>query len=219
MATKLMVIAVSAILINNFVLTRFLGLCPYLGVSKRLDSALGMSMAVTFVMTLASAITWLIWQFLLLPTESNLIYQVAKLFGFEATPAAFDLTYLETISFILVIASFVQFVEMVIQKISPTLYSSLGIFLPLITTNCAILGVAELNTITYHYNFLESVVHGFCAGIGFTLALLLMAGIRERLEVANIPKALKGLPLAFIIAGLMSLSFLGFTGLSFVKGG
>jgi len=178
-----------------------------------------MSMAVTFVMTLASAITWLIWQFLLLPTESNLIYQVAKLFGFEATPAAFDLTYLETISFILVIASFVQFVEMVIQKISPTLYSSLGIFLPLITTNCAILGVAELNTITYHYNFLESVVHGFCAGIGFTLALLLMAGIRERLEVANIPKALKGLPLAFIIAGLMSLSFLGFTGLSFVKGG
>jgi len=219
MVERLLIIAVSAILINNFVLTRFLGICPYLGVSKKLDSAIGMGMAVTFVMTLASAITWLVWQFLLQPTEANLIYQIAKLFGSNATPAAFDLTYLETISFILVIAAFVQFVEMVIQKTSPALYSALGIFLPLITTNCAILGVVELNAITYHYNFIESVVHGFCAGIGFTLALILMAGIRERLEIANIPKALRGLPLAFIIAGLMSLSFLGFAGLSFVRGG
>ena len=202
----LMIIAVGAIFINNFIFSRFLGICPYIGVSKQLDSAIGMGAAVTFVLTMASTVTYIIYNYLLVPADSNLFYH---LFSMEAPP---DLTYLKTIAFILVIASLVQFVEMVIQKLSPTLYKSLGIFLPLITTNCAILGAALLN-IDSNYNFLESIVHGLAAGIGFTLALILMAGIREKLELADIPKSLQGIPIAFIMAGLMAIAFLGFSGL------
>jgi len=205
---ELFVIAISAIFINNFVLYRFLGICPYIGVSKNMDSALGMGMAVIFVMTLASMVTWLINTYMLEPTQSNIFYLI---FSPEKAP---DLTYLRTIAFILVIASLVQFVEMVVQKASPTLYKSLGIYLPLITTNCAILGVALLNIDDAHnYNFIQSIVHGFTAGVGFTLALILMAGIRERLELAPIPKPLRGIPIAFLMAGLMSIAFLGFSGL------
>ena len=193
----LLIIAVASILVNNFVLSRFLGLCPYLGVSKQLDSAIGMGMAVIFVMTMASVATWAIYTYLLAPTTS--IWKV-------------DLTYLRTISFILVIASLVQLVEIVLQKAVPTLYQSLGIYLPLITTNCAILGVTVLN-IDKRFGFLESVVQGFTAGLGFTLALVLMAGIREKLDLADIPKPLKGIPIAFIVAGIMSMAFLGFSGL------
>ena len=203
---SLMIIAISAIFINNFVLTRFLGICPYIGVSKNIDSALGMGFAVIFVMTLASMVTWLIDTFLLRPTESNIFYII---FSAKEPP---DLLYLKTIAFILVIASLVQFVEMVIQKVSPALYRSLGIYLPLITTNCAILGVTLLN-LDNNYNFIQSIVHGFSAGLGFTLALILMAGIREKLELAPIPESLKGIPIAFIMAGLMSIAFLGFSGL------
>jgi len=173
-----------------------------------MDSAIGMGMAVIFVMTMASMVTWLINSYMLKPNESNIFYLI---FSSENPP---DLTYLKTIAFILVIASFVQFVEMVVQKVSPTLYKSLGIYLPLITTNCAILGVALLNIDeTHNYNFIESIIHGFSAGIGFTIALILMAGIREHLELAPIPKPLKGIPIAFLMAGLMSIAFLGFSGL------
>lgn len=189
---RLVAIAIGAILINNFVLKRFLGLCPFLGVSKQLDSAIGMGFAVVFVMTLASAVTFVIYHHVLEP------------FGIE---------YLRTIAFILVIASLVQFVEMVIEKTSPGLYDALGIYLPLITTNCAVLGVSVLN-IVESYGFVETVVHGFTSGLGFTLALILMAGIRERLELAEIPESLKGVPIAFIVAGLMSIGFLGFSGLA-----
>lgn len=189
---RLVAIAIGAILINNFVLKRFLGLCPFLGVSKQLDSAIGMGFAVVFVMTLASAVTFVIYHYVLEP------------FGIE---------YLRTIAFILVIASLVQFVEMVIEKTSPGLYDALGIYLPLITTNCAVLGVSVLN-IVESYGFVETVVHGFTSGLGFTLALILMAGIRERLELAEIPESLKGVPIAFIVAGLMSIGFLGFSGLA-----
>lgn len=195
--SKLFVIIISSIFINNFVIVRFLGLCPYIGVSKKLDSALGMGMAVIFVMTMASTITWMIYNFLLNPTTS--------IFGL-------DLTFLRTITFILSIAVLVQFVEMVIKKTVPTLYKALGIYLPLITTNCAVLGVSILN-INENYNFLGAIVNGFSAGIGFTLVLLLMAGIRQRLEFANVPKSLKGMPIAFIVAGCMALAFLGFSGL------
>ena len=205
---NLFIIVITAIFINNFVLSRFLGICPYIGVSKNMDSALGMGMAVVFVMTMASMVTWLINAYMLKPTTSNIFYII---FSAKEPP---DLTYLKTIAFILVIASLVQFVEMVVQKASPTLYKSLGIFLPLITTNCAILGVALLN-LDENYNFIQSIVHGFAAGLGFTLALVLMAGIRERLELAPIPNALKGIPIAFIMAGLMSIAFLGFSGLKF----
>ncbi|MFC1539212.1 electron transport complex subunit RsxA [Candidatus Latescibacterota bacterium] len=192
-------IIISVIFINNFVLARFLGLCPYIGVSKRLDSAIGMGFAVTFVMSLASSISWVVYTYFLDP-ETNV-------FG------GLDLTYLRTIAFIIVIASLVQFVEMVIQKTSPVLYNSLGIFLPLITTNCAVLGVAVLN-IDENFNFIDSLIRGFGAGIGFTLVLILMAGLREKLEMCNIPKPLKGIPLAFIMAGLMSMAFMGFSGLA-----
>jgi len=202
----LMILAIAAIFINNFVLQRFLGICPYIGVSKNLDSALGMGFAVVFVMTLASMVTWLIDTFLLRPTSSNLFYII---FSSKEPP---DLLYLKTIAFILVIASLVQFVEMVIQKRSPALYRSLGIYLPLITTNCAILGVTLLN-LDSNYSFIESIVHGFSAGLGFTVELLLMAGIREKLDLAPIPYSLKGMPIAFIMAGLMSIAFLGFSGL------
>ncbi|MFC1670630.1 electron transport complex subunit RsxA [Spirochaetota bacterium] len=192
----LFAILISTIFINNYVLSQMLGLCPFLGVSKKLDSAFGMGLAVIFVMTLASFITYLIYKYALVP---------------------FNITFLRTVSFILVIASLVQFVELVIEKISPTLYQSLGIFLPLITTNCAVLGVAVLNInsgfITKEYGLLKSVIQGFGAGIGFTLALLLMAGIRERLENAGIPVNLKGLPITFVTAGLLALAFLGFSGM------
>ena len=187
----LFVISISAIFINNFILTRFLGLCPFLGVSKKLDSAFGMGGAVIFVMTLASAVTWLLQKYVLEP---------------------YKLEYLQTIAFIVVIAALVQFIEMFLQKSIPDLYKALGIFLPLITTNCAILGVTILN-ITSHYNFLEAVVNGFSAGIGFTLALVMMAGVREKLELADLPEALKGIPITFITASLMSLAFMGFSGM------
>ncbi|MFC1490435.1 electron transport complex subunit RsxA [Candidatus Latescibacterota bacterium] len=189
---------IGVIFINNFVLAQFLGLCPYIGVSKKLDSAIGMGFAVTFVMTLASAISWVVYTYLLNP-ETNV-------FG------GIDLTYLKTIAFIIVIASLVQFVEMVIQKTSPVLYNSLGIFLPLITTNCAVLGVALLN-IKDNSNFIDSIITGFGAGIGFTLVLVLMAGLREKLEMCDVPKPLRGVPLAFIMASLMSMAFWGFGGL------
>ena len=189
---RLVAIAIAAILMNNVVLKRFLGLCPFLGVSKQLDAATGMGFAVIFVMTMASVVTFGIYHYVLAPLE---------------------IEFLRTIAFILVIATLVQFVEMVIEKTSPGLYRSLGIYLPLITTNCAVLGVAVLN-IESNYGFVETVVHGFSAGIGFTLALVLMAGIRERLELADIPESLRGVPIAFIVAGLMSIAFLGFSGLA-----
>ncbi|MBN1898588.1 MAG: electron transport complex subunit RsxA [Spirochaetes bacterium] len=186
-----LIIIVSAAFINNFVLSRFLGLCPFIGVSKRLDSALGMGMAVIFVLTFASVITYMIHRFLLLP---------------------YHLEFLKTISFILVIATLVQFVEMVIHKTAPTLYESLGIYLPLITTNCAVLGAALLN-INENYNLLESALNGFGAGVGFTVALILMASIREKLELARVPRSFKGAPITFIIAGILSLIFLCFKGI------
>jgi electron transport complex protein RnfA len=196
--SHLVVIAVSSIFINNFVLGRFLGICPFIGVSKKIDSALGMGMAVIFVMTLASTVTFLIQTYILTP---------------------YDLLYLRTIAFILVIASLVQFIEMFMKKNMPALYQSLGVFLPLITTNCAVLGVAILNIdATWadgsHYNFIESVWNGFTAGIGFTIALLLMAGIREKLELADVPESMKGLPITFISASLIAMAFLGFSGMS-----
>lgn len=194
----LFVIAIASIFINNFVLSRFLGICPYIGVSKQLGSALSMGIAVTFVMAMASMATWLIYTYLLAPKTS--IWGV-------------DMTFLRTIAFILVIAALVQFVEMVIQKTSTALYRALGIYLPLITTNCAILGVTVLN-IDDEYTFIESLVQGSTSGIGFTLALILMAGLREKLELADIPKPLRGMPIAFVTAGVMSIAFLGFSGLA-----
>lgn len=187
----LLVILVSAIFVNNFVLARFLGICPFLGVSKKVETALGMGMAVTFVMTVATVVTWFVQYFVLIP------------FGIE---------YLQTIAFILVIASLVQLVEMVIQKVSPVLYQSLGIFLPLITTNCAVLGVALLN-INKNNNFVESVLYGFGAAAGFSLVLVLFAAMRERIAVADVPVAFQGAAIGMVTAGLMSLAFLGFTGL------
>jgi len=189
---KILVMAVSAIFLNNFILSRFLGLCPFLGVSKKIDSAFGMGAAVTFVMTMTSAFTFIINEHLLKP---------------------FGLEYLQTIVFILTIASLVQFVEMVIQKMAPALYKSLGVYLPLITTNCAVLGVALIN-IDASFDFLESTLNGFFGGLGFTLVILMMAGIRERLEKADIPQSMLGMPIALIIAGCMALAFMGFSGLS-----
>lgn len=188
---RMMAIIIAAIFVNNFVLSRFLGICPFLGVSKHLDSAVGMGAAVIFVMTLATLGSWTVYNLLLVPLE---------------------LTYLSTIAFILIIASLVQLVEMILQKFSPALYQALGIFLPLITTNCAILGVAVLN-IDEKYSLGYSLVNAIAAGIGFTLALVLMAGLRERLELADLPPALKGKPVAFLVAGVMSMAFLGFAGL------
>ena len=187
------IIIVSAALINNFVLSRFLGLCPFIGVSKKMDSALGMGMAVIFVMTMASTFTWLIHTYLLVPLH---------------------IEFLQTIAFILTIASLVQLVEMIIQKTAPALYKSLGVFLPLITTNCAVLGVAILN-IQSEYNFIFAILNGLFGGIGFTLVLILMAGIRERLERAELPVSMEGMPISMIVAGSMALAFLGFSGLKF----
>lgn len=191
MIKSILIIMLSSILVNNFVLSRFLGICPFLGVSRKVETSLGMGMAVTFVMVLASAITYLIQNFVLIPL---------------------GIGYLQTIAFILVIASLVQFVEMVIQKTSPTLYQALGVYLPLITTNCAVLGVAILN-IQSNYNLIETIFNGFAAAVGFTLAIVLFAGIRERLEISDIPKSFEGFPIALISAGLMSIAFLGFSGL------
>ena len=191
MIKSILIIMLSSILVNNFVLSRFLGICPFLGVSKKVETALGMGMAVTFVMVLASIFTYLIQKLILV----NL--------GIE---------YMQTIAFILVIASLVQFVEMEIQKTSPTLYQALGVYLPLITTNCAVLGVAILN-IQSEYNLIETIFNGFAAAVGFTLAIVLFAGIRERLEISDIPEIFQGFPIALISAGLMSIAFLGFSGL------
>ncbi len=190
---NLFIILVSAVLVNNFVLSRFLGICPFLGVSKQVETAMGMGMAVTFVMTMAGAITWLIEKFIL-------------------NNAFVDITFLRTIAFILVIASLVQFVEIFLQKVSPTLYKSLGVFLPLITTNCAVLGLALLN-IQNEYGFIETIVNSVGAAMGFSLAIVLFAGIREKLEISNIPEPFKGFPVALIAAGLMSMAFMGFAGL------
>ncbi|WP_319203910.1 electron transport complex subunit RsxA [uncultured Ilyobacter sp.] len=184
-------IIVGAIFINNFIFAKFLGICPFMGVSKKVESSIGMGMAVAFVMTLASAVTWIVYKFLLVP---------------------YGLEYLQTIAFILIIASLVQFVEMAIQKTSPHLYKALGVFLPLITTNCAVLGVAILN-IQEGFNFIETVVNGFAGAIGFTLALVLLAGIRERLEYADVPRPFQGVPIAFISAGLLAMAFMGFSGM------
>ncbi|MCK8060663.1 MULTISPECIES: electron transport complex subunit RsxA [unclassified Fusibacter] len=187
----LFVILVGAILVNNFVLSRFLGICPFLGVSKQVETAAGMGMAVTFVMTMAGIITWIVQKVIL---------------------ETLHLEYLQTIAFILVIASLVQFVEIFLQKVSPTLYQSLGVFLPLITTNCAVLGLALLN-IQFEYNLLETIVHSIGAAVGFSLAIILFAGIREKLEISNIPAPFKGFPIALITASLMSMAFFGFAGL------
>ena len=189
--TNLLAITLGAILANNFIFSQFLGICPFLGVSKKVDTAVGMGVAVTFVMGLASAITWLVNTFILIPL---------------------DLGYMQTVAFILVIASLVQFIEMFLQKSMPTLYTALGVYLPLITTNCAVLGVALLN-IQNNYNFIESVVYGITGGLGFLLAIVLFASIRERLVFADYPKAFEGFPIALVTAGLMALAFMGFSGL------
>lgn len=195
---QLILIAVGAAIVNNVVLSQFLGICPFLGVSKKPETAAGMGGAVIFVITIASFITGLIYKFIL-----NNSYLQSK---------GIDLTYLKTIVFILVIASLVQFVEMFLKKMLPPLYESLGVFLPLITTNCAVLGVA-LNCVTYEYNLLESVVYGFATAVGFFIAIYLMAGIREKIEYNDIPETFKGTAIVLITACLMSIAFMGFSGM------
>lgn len=197
---ELLTIFISAVFVYNVILSRFLGLCSFIAISKETKPALAMSSAVMFVIVTSSVITWFVYRFLLLP---------------------FNLAYLRTISFILVIATFVQLVEMVIRKVSPQLYRAFGIYLPLITVNCAVLGVAVLNIDMFFVNgkavagsFYYSVFQGVCVGLGYTLAMLLMSGIRERLELCNVPKPFKDFPLAFIIASILSLSFMGFSGFS-----
>ena len=189
--TDYFLLFIATVLVNNFVLVKFLGLCPFMGVSKKLETAIGMGFATTFVMTLASICSWLMDTFVLIPL---------------------DLIYLRTLSFILVIAVVVQFTEMVVRKTSPTLYRLLGIFLPLITTNCAVLGVALLN-INQSHNFLQSAVYGFAAAIGFSLVMVLFSAIREHIAVANVPAPFRGSSIGLITAGLMSLAFMGFSGL------
>ncbi|MDD5692225.1 MAG: RnfABCDGE type electron transport complex subunit A [Candidatus Omnitrophica bacterium] len=198
---EFLTIFISAVFIYNVILSRFLGLCSFIAISKETKPALAMSFAVMFVITMSSIITWFVYRFMLLP---------------------FNLTYLRTISFILVIATFVQLVEMVIRKFSPQMYRAFGIYLPLITVNCAVLGVAVLNIDMFFVSgkqvagsFYYSLFQGICVGLGYTLAMLLMSGIRERLELCNVPKALKDFPLAFIIGGILSLSFMGFSGFKF----
>ncbi len=198
---KFMAIMISMVFINNFILSKFLGLCSFIGVSKETKPAVSMGLAVTFVTTMSSIISWLIYRYLLMP---------------------FNITYLRTISFILIIASFVQFIEMVIRKTSPALYKAFGIYLPLITVNCAVLGVAVLNSEMFFKNgssiqgsFLMSLTQGFFAGIGYLLAMTLMSGIRERMELLDAPLSFRGVPLAFILASLMSLAFMGFSGFKF----
>lgn len=183
-------IFISAIFVNNIVLSQFLGICPFLGVSKKVDTAMGMGAAVAFVLTLATIVTFLLQQFVLVPLH---------------------IEYLQTISFILVIASLVQMVEIILKKISPPLYQALGIFLPLITTNCAVLGVAIL-VIQKQFSLIESVVYAFSTAIGFALALILFAGLREQLALTNVPKGMRGMSIVLITAGLLSLAFMGFSG-------
>ena len=194
---KLLSITLGAILANNFIFSQFLGCCPFLGVSKKVDTAVGMGIAVTFVMGLASAVCYVVNEFILV-----------KL----------DLAYMQTVAFILVIASLVQFIEMFLQKAMPSLYTALGVYLPLITTNCAVLGVVLLN-VQNSYNFIESVVYGITGGLGFLLAIVLFASIRERLVFADYPKCWDGFPIALITAGLMALAFMGFSGLKVWEGG
>lgn len=189
--TRILLLFASTVLVNNFILVRFLGICPFLGVSNQVGTAFSMGMATTFVMTLTGMAAWLINTYIL---------------------EMFNLPFLQYVSFIIVIASLVQFVEMFIKKSSPALYKALGIFLPLITTNCAILGLALLIPLN-GYSFIESVVFGFAAGVGFTLAIVLMAGLRETLEFADVPEVLKGVPITLIIAGIMAMAFMGFSGL------
>lgn len=189
--TEFLLLLISTVLVNNFVLVKFLGLCPFMGVSGKLETAIGMSLATTFVLTLASLCSYLVDHYLLAPL---------------------DLLYLRTLAFILVIAVVVQFTEMIVHKTSPTLYRLLGIFLPLITTNCAVLGVALLN-VNERHNFINSVIYGFGAAAGFSLVLILFAAMRERLAAADVPVPFKGAAIAMITAGLMSLAFMGFTGL------
>ncbi len=184
-------IMIGAILVNNFVLVRFLGICPFIGVSKKISTAFGMGAAVTFVMAIASPLTGLANQFILIPLGAE---------------------YLQTVAFILIIACLVQFVEMFLQKTSPTLYKALGIYLPLITTNCAVLGVTLLS-VQNAYNILETTIFGICTGLGFTLAIVLFAGIRERLEAAPVPKCMRGTPIALVCASFLAIAFLGFQGL------
>ena len=183
-------IFISAIFVNNIILSQFLGICPFLGVSKKVDTSLGMGAAVAFVMTLATIVTWLILMYVLNP---------------------FGLQYLQTLAFILVIASLVQMVEIILKKVSPALYQALGIFLPLITTNCAVLGVAIL-VIQKDFNLLQSVVYALSTAIGFALALVVFAGLREQMELANIPKGMRGVAIVLVTAGLLSLAFMGFSG-------
>lgn len=189
--TEFLLILISTVLVNNFVLVQFLGLCPFMGVSNKLETAMGMSLATTFVLTLSSVCSYLVYSSLLVP---------------------FGLEYLQTIAFILVIAVVVQFTEMVVHKTSPLLYKLLGIFLPLITTNCAVLGVALLN-IKKQNGFLESIAYGFGAAVGFSMALVLFSAIRERIAVADVPVPFRGAAIGMVTAGLMSLAFMGFAGL------
>ena len=188
---ELILLIISAAIVNNVVLSQFLGLCPFLGVSKKVETAGGMGAAVIFVITIASLVTSLIYKFIL---------------------ATLGLTYLQTIVFILVIAALVQFVEMFLKKSMPALYESLGVYLPLITTNCAVLGVA-LNSVQYGYNILQSVVYGFGISVGFTIAIVILAGIREKMEYNDIPESWQGMPIVMVTAGLMSIAFVGFSGI------
>ncbi len=188
---ELILIFIAASITNNFVLTYFLGICPFIGVSNKIDSAIGLGIATTFVMTMAASVTWLIYHLVLVK---------------------FGLVFLQYVTFIIVIASLVQFVEMVIRKISPQLYKALGIFLPLITTNCAILGLT-LFMVLRKYNFIEAIIFGLGAGVGFTLALVLMAGIREELVYVDVPEPLKGAGITLLLAGMLALAFMGFGGI------
>ena len=189
--TAILLVLLTSILVNNVIFMQFLGICPYLGVSKKLDTAMGMGMAVVFVMVLATAVTWPLYYFVLVPLE---------------------LQYLSTLSFILVIASLVQLVEIVLRKVAKSLFDALGIYLPLITTNCAILGVALLS-IQKEYNFLIAMIYTLGSAIGFVVAILIFAGIRERVEILEVPKPLQGVPIALVIAGIVAMAFMGFAGL------
>lgn len=191
MIKELLIILISSSLVSNVVLSQFLGLCPFLGVSKKTDTALGMGTAVVFVITLSSAVAGLIYQFILTPL---------------------GITYLQTIVFILVIAALVQFVEMFLKKFIPSLYQALGVYLPLITTNCAVLGVA-LTNVQKNYGILQGIVNGFATAVGFTISIVILAGIREKIEYNDIPESFKGMPIVLITAGLMAIAFCGFSGL------
>lgn len=191
MIRDLLIILISSSLVSNVVLSQFLGLCPFLGVSKKTSTASGMGVAVIFVITLASTVAGVIYKFILVPL---------------------DITYLQTIVFILVIAALVQFVEMFLKKFIPSLYESLGVYLPLITTNCAVLGVA-LTNVQKNYGILEGIVNGFATAVGFTIAIIILAGIREKMEYNDIPESFKGMPIVLVTAGLMAIAFCGFSGL------